>query len=271
MYFENSDRFFKTFVSLSFFFIFIFFSSNVCARDVTLTWKANSGPDISHYIVYWGIEPGVYTYNSGNIGLVTGYTISNLDDDQDYFFAATAVNTSDLESNFSEGVNVCTVAFSLEKGWNLISVPDIYANISVKEAFGPILSSIINIWSYENGTWCVYPYNPNFSNLTTIKPWQGLWIKMRNNAEISFAPITYNGVYLAKGWNLVRFTLPESQDIQSAISSINVNGNVKSVWTYQEGKWLVYDPLNPYLSDLKTLEPGPGYWINIKNPCQWTP
>ncbi len=280
MYLKKFERFLKSFLSLSFFFIFIFFSSNVCARDITLTWEANSEPDLSHYIVYWGVEPGVYPYNSRNIGLVTEYKIVIPDNDQIYFFAVTAVDTSGLESDFSNEVNTGSVAFSLnevntgsfvfslDSGWNLISIPNISKNISVKEAFGPIMSSIINIWAYENGTWRTYPYNPKYSTLSTIKPWQGIWLNMRNSETIAFMPKTYNSVYLAKGWNLVRFTLSESQDIQDAISSIY--GNVVSIWTYQEDKWLVYDTMNPYLSDLQILEPGPGYWINVKKACLWT-
>lgn len=157
---------------------------------------------------------------------------------------------------------------SLINGWNLTSIPDISTNISVQEAYGPILSSIINIWVYENGTWRVYPPYPGYNTLTEIKPWQGLWLNMRNNETVSFMPKTFNNVYLAKGWNLVRFTLPESLNIPDAISSIY--GNVVSIWTYQDGKWMVYDPLNPYLSDLTTLEPGPGYWIRVNNSCLWT-
>jgi hypothetical protein len=268
MYFEKPDFFSKTFLSLAFFFIFIFFSSNVCAREITITWEPSNEPKLSHYIVYWGVEPGVYTSNSGKIGLVTEYKIVIPDNDQIYFFAVTAVDTSGLESDYSNEVNTCTVVFSLKSGWNLISIPDISANISVVEAFGPIMSNIINIWSYENGTWYAYPYDSRYSNLSTIKPWQGLWIHMRNNAEISFMPKTYNNIYLTKGWNLVRFSSPVSQDIQDAISSIQ--GNIVSIWAFQNDKWKVYDPLNPFLSDLQALEPGPGYWINAKKACLWT-
>ncbi|MBN1904842.1 MAG: hypothetical protein JW927_07075 [Deltaproteobacteria bacterium] len=248
----------------------ILFSFKVYAidREVTLTWEANSEPDLSHYIVYWGVEPGVYTYNSGNIGLVIEYIARIPDDDQIYFFAVTAVDTSGLESDFSNEVNTGSVVFSLKSGWNLISIPDISENISVVEAFGPIMSSIINIWSYENGTLRAYPSYPGYGTFTVIKPWQGLWLNMRNSETIAFMPKTFNSIYLAKGWNLVRFALPESQDIHDAISKIH--GNIISIWTYQEGRWLVYDPLNPYLSDLQKMDPGPGYWINVKNACVWT-
>jgi hypothetical protein len=268
MYFRKSDYRISTFLLFTLFLLLFFFSSSISAREVTLTWEPNSEPDMSHYIVYWGVAQGVYTSNSGNIGLATEYKIVIPDGDQLYFFAVTAVDTAGLESDFSNEVNTGSVVFSLKSGWNLISIPEISANISVQEAFGPIMSSIINISAYENETWWVYPYTQGQNTLALIKPWQGLWLNMRNSETIAFMPKTYNNVYLAKGWNLVRFTLPESQYTQSAISSIY--GNVVSIWTYQEGKWKVYDPNNPNLSDLITLEPGPGYWINVKNACIWT-
>jgi hypothetical protein len=187
MYFNKSDRLFCIFLTFSFVFLFLF-SSEVTAREITLTWDANSEPDLSHYIVYWGTQPGIYTNNSGNIGLKTEYKTNIPDDDQIYFFAVTAVDTSGLESDFSNEVNTGSVVFSLNIGWNLISIPDISTNISVQEAFGPIMSSIINIFAYENGTWRVYPYNPQYSALTIIKPWQGLWLNMHNSETIAFMP-----------------------------------------------------------------------------------
>ena len=74
-------------------------------RTVTLTWEPNSEPDLSHYIVYWGTATGTYTSNSGNIGLVTEYTVTLPDDNATYFFAVTAVDEAGLESDFSNEVN----------------------------------------------------------------------------------------------------------------------------------------------------------------------
>jgi fibronectin type 3 domain-containing protein len=75
------------------------------AREVTLTWDANSEPDLSHYVVYWGTASRIYTANSGNIGLKTEYKCQIPDDGVVYYFAVTAVDTAGLESNFSNEVN----------------------------------------------------------------------------------------------------------------------------------------------------------------------
>lgn len=75
------------------------------AREVTLTWDANSEPDLSHYVVYWGTASRVYTVNSGSIGLVTTYKCPLPEDGRVYYFAVTAVDTAGLESDFSNEVN----------------------------------------------------------------------------------------------------------------------------------------------------------------------
>lgn len=74
-------------------------------RTFNLTWDANSEPDLSHYIVYWGTESREYDFNSGNIGLVTEYSVTLPDNGEDYYFAVTAVDEAGLESDYSNEVN----------------------------------------------------------------------------------------------------------------------------------------------------------------------
>lgn len=85
--------------------ILLLFSTPSYARSVTLSWDANSETDLRNYVVYWGTSSGTYTSNSGSIGLVTEYSVEIPDDDQIYYFAVTAVNTSDLESDYSNEVH----------------------------------------------------------------------------------------------------------------------------------------------------------------------
>ena len=82
----------------------LFIAVSAYSLDITLTWDANSEPDLSHYIVYWGITRGDYTSNSGNIGLVTEYSVEIPDDGLIYYFAVTAVDDAGLESDFSNEV-----------------------------------------------------------------------------------------------------------------------------------------------------------------------
>jgi len=89
------------------FVILMIFSISVSAmgREVTLSWDANTEDNLSYYTIYWGTASGNYSQNSGDIGLVTEYTVDIPDDGQSYYFAATAVNTAGLESDFSNEVS----------------------------------------------------------------------------------------------------------------------------------------------------------------------
>ncbi len=84
---------------------FFIFNISAGAKDITLTWDPNNEPDLSHYIVYWGVSTGNYTEDSGNIGLVTEHSVTVPDDGQIYYFAVTAVDDAGLESDFSNEVN----------------------------------------------------------------------------------------------------------------------------------------------------------------------
>jgi len=79
----------------------ILFPAVVHSADVTLAWDANSESDLAGYILYYGTSSGNYTSNI-NVGNITQYTIPNLQDGETYYFAVTAYNDADLESDYSE-------------------------------------------------------------------------------------------------------------------------------------------------------------------------
>jgi chitinase len=79
------------------------------AGQVTIGWKANTEPDLAGYKIYYGNFSKTYTLNKEINGkAATSCTISDLIEGQTYYFAATAYNTSGLESNYSEEV-FCTI------------------------------------------------------------------------------------------------------------------------------------------------------------------
>jgi hypothetical protein len=263
---------------ISVFFILIV-AASASAREVTLAWDANSEPDLDHYVVYWGVLPGNYSYNSGNIG-ITEFSVQIPDDGQTYFFAVTAVDQAGLESDYSNEVSTEGTStggndplihiIPMNSNWNLISISNGTGTTSIEDALAPIMADVISVWAYYNGQWHVYdPENPNDSDLLDVEPGQGLWVNMRENTELSIpgeAPV--NGIDLAGGWNLVGFSSPSSRNIADVISSID--GNVVSVWAYQNGQWKIYDPQYPDYSDLTTMEPGYGYWIKMDAADVWT-
>jgi hypothetical protein len=261
--------FVKGFIQVISIVFIIIFSSSVSAREVTLTWKVNSEQNLSHYIVYWGTSTGNYTENSGNLGLANKYIVNIPDDDQAYFFAFTSVDKAGLESDFSKEV-IPGMIISTISNWNLISIPNIDTNTPIEDALGPIMDDVVSVWAYVNDSWKSYnPANPNTSTLLEVKPGQGLWLNMRDNAELyipEIAPV--DKINLSQGWNLVGLNSAAALNMPQAISSILQN--VISIWTYQDGKWKVYDSGNPDFSDLTVLKPGYGYWIKVNSACSWT-
>jgi len=85
--------------------LLIFCVTHVYAGQVTLGWDQNTEPDLAGYKIYYGNSSGNYT-ESVNItsGNVTTCTISDLTEGQTYYFAATAYNSSLVESNYSTEV-----------------------------------------------------------------------------------------------------------------------------------------------------------------------
>ncbi len=77
------------------------------------------------------------------------------------------------------------------------------------------------------------------------------------------SPVITVSVSLEPGWNLISFPVSPPDILINEILS-PISGSYSAVWSYRNGKWKLYDPANPGLSDLTTMEAGWGYWINMK-------
>lgn len=76
--------------------------------NVTLAWNASPGTNvITNYNIYYGVASATYT-NVLAVGTNLTCTVSNLARGTQYFFAATAVDTNNLESAYSTEVNTVT-------------------------------------------------------------------------------------------------------------------------------------------------------------------
>jgi hypothetical protein len=80
--------------------------AGLAAESVSLQWDANREPDVGGYKVYYGTNSRVY-FASVDVGNTTTTTIGNLTPGVTYYFAATAYNTSRLESDCSNEVSYC--------------------------------------------------------------------------------------------------------------------------------------------------------------------
>lgn len=74
----------------------------VLAYQVTLAWDPSPDPEVGAYRVYWGVQSRTYT-NHVEVGGrgTTSVTLTNLPAGVTYFFAATAVATNGIESDYS--------------------------------------------------------------------------------------------------------------------------------------------------------------------------
>jgi hypothetical protein len=80
-------------------------ASNAPPQSVTLAWDPSPGTDaIANYNVYYGVARATYT-NVVAAGTNTSMPISNLVVGTTYYFAATAVDGSGLESDYSTEVS----------------------------------------------------------------------------------------------------------------------------------------------------------------------
>lgn len=66
---------------------------------VKLAWDANTESDLAGYRIYYGSKSGEYIY-SIDVGNVTEYTLE-INEQGDWFVAATAYDTDNNESNYS--------------------------------------------------------------------------------------------------------------------------------------------------------------------------
>ena len=82
-------------------------AQTLATNTTTLAWDAVTAPSLSGYRLYYGTAPRTYLQSPGNginVGSATTYTIVGLATGARYYFAVTAVDTSSIESTYSNEV-----------------------------------------------------------------------------------------------------------------------------------------------------------------------
>ncbi len=88
----------------------------LAASQATLSWKANTEPDIAGYKIYYGVFPRTDSCPPGgypnkidtgktNTRNSPSYTIGNLEEGKTYYFSLTSYDISGNESCFSKEIN----------------------------------------------------------------------------------------------------------------------------------------------------------------------
>src|ERR1019366_1822278 len=161
--------------------------ASLAAGTVTLAWDPDSGPDtVTNYNIYYGAASATYT-NTVAAGANTTITVSNLVDSTTYYFAATAVDTNGLESDFSTEVSAL-IAVGLT---NQPPTLDALANVTINENAGlqtVNLSSITSGAANENQTLAV---TTSSSNPGLIPAPAVNYTSPNTIGTITFTPVAY--------------------------------------------------------------------------------
>ena len=102
---KNKIRFCKKFFAAVFcIFIYSTLTADLAADELKVSWNKNIEDDLRGYKVYWGTTSRSYS-NNFYVGTDTTYTVPNLSQGNEYFFAVTAIDTANNESAYSAEVN----------------------------------------------------------------------------------------------------------------------------------------------------------------------
>jgi hypothetical protein len=243
------------------------------SAQLTLAWDSNTEADLAGYKLYYGTASLPFG-NSINVGNVTAYTLTDIVQGQTYFFAVTAYDTSNNESSHSNEL----MHIPLKTGWNLISSPHLLQNTLVTELLSSISGLYEKAYAYKGcdtaDPWKIYdPTLPSYANdLQYVDRTTGIWIAVKQDTELNISGTfsSTTNIPLCIGPNLISYTGNQAKPVAEALSSIS--GKYEKVYAYKANDisdpWKIYDPSLPsYANDLTTIEPGFGYWINVKENC----
>ncbi len=242
----------------------------VCTINVTAF-----DPDGDYLSYDWYVSEGLIEGNGSNVI----YYPPEIFQQQAEFTIKIIV--SDIHGAFAEAsanitvttkVPIFTIDIPLYEGWNLISMPIRTADNSVENILSSIAGKYISIWSYNNG-WNFSIFNKPLKSETEIKTIEsglGYWIKMLSDSVLTITSKSFidKSINLNAGWNLIGCKSTEPKSINMVIQPISEQ--VISIWSYgnQRKQWQQYIKNgSSKINSLDTMEPGKGYWLNVKNEC----
>ena len=200
--------------------------SGLASNSVSLAWNPSTGTNIAGYHIYYGGASGAYT-NIVNAGNTTNATISNLTEGNTYFFAATAYDSSGLESAFSNEI-------SYTPG-NSPPTLNSLANLTINENAGLQTVNLSGISSGATNEVQTLTVTASSSNPSLIPNPTVTYTSPNATGSISFAP-------LANGYG-------------SAAITVTVNDGGASNNTVSQSFTVTVNPVNqpPTLNSLANL------------------
>lgn len=222
--------------------------SPVAATSATLQLAWDPSPDASSYQVYYGVGSGSYT-NTLAAGSATNATISGLREGTTYYFSATALAASGLESDFSGEISYTVPVTSGNQPPTLNAL----AGVTVNQNSGARTVNLAGISSgsaSENQTLTV---TATSSNPSLIPNPAVSYLSPATTGTITFTPVA--GQY---GTATITVTVNDNQPTNNALSrtfAVNVNA-LPGITTIANQATTVGYPTAPIafrVSDYETL------------------
>jgi len=173
---------------------------------------------------------------------------------------------------------------TLNKKWNLISVPFVMLDGSIKEAFKDIKDDVISVWTYDpehkicGKDWCLYVPSNGIDEIGKMIPGWGYWVLTNKDTNLLiggslFSPATTPpDKSIVHGWNLIGYWGTEGQtgyygpfgNGKPAYCELFSLG--ESFWDKGFASLVTYwEPYNPNqwinLGRYNNMDPGAGYWL----------
>jgi hypothetical protein len=185
------------------------------AGSVTLAWDASPGTNvIANYKIYYGAASATYT-NVVAAGTNLTVSISNLVTGTTYYFAATAVDTSGLESDYSTEVS------TMIRPPNQPPTLNALANLTINEGAGQQTVNLSGITSGATNESQTLTVTASSSNTGLIPNPTVNYTSPNTTGSITFTPVAY-----ANGSAVITVTVNDggaSNNITSKTFTVTVN------------------------------------------------
>lgn len=166
-------------------------------------------------------------------------------------------------------------AINLEKGWNLVSFPQI---VSATDLHNVLISieGDYDALQYFNITNAIDPWKhyqiskpPNLNDFHDVDNKMGFWVHVTALGGTTLIingtlPSSTQNISLYPGWNQVGYPSLTSRNRTEALNNLNFSEEVDSIWTFNAviQHW-------EKVGSLDYFEVGRGYFIHAKTACEW--
>ncbi|MBN1503282.1 hypothetical protein JW930_07120 [Candidatus Woesearchaeota archaeon] len=165
--------------------------------------------------------------------------------------------------------------FTMEQGWNLVSIPCLPQNEPVDNVTTTINTSVLSIHSYTPGSadpWNAY--NPSLpwwvvNDLVEFDRKKGYWINLNESAffYLDRGTASPNVIGLSAGWNLVGYPTMTIRNINDSLANIYPNYLIVYRYNTSADSWFEYNISAG--GNLYNLSPYQGYWVQMNISDTW--